>query len=177
MAIAASLWFDAALERTVRDAWRTLAGHGIAGALDPSVYRPHATLGVWERMDLPAFSAALRTLAAGTPAIPLALDGIGTFANEGRVVWLRPSAGEALKSLQLEVTAIGDALGEGAPAHRRAGEWTPHVTVAWGLSEPALVDTLAFLRELPLPMRGTGAAIGIIDTPAEIELERIELRG
>ena len=104
-------------------------------------------------------------------------DRVGEFENAPHVAWLGPRLDAALAALLCDVQALGSTHGSGAFTRQLVGAWNPHVTVAWGLSGEALAETLAMLRELRLPSHGTGVALGVIDTPAEIELERIELRG
>ena len=176
MAIAASLWFDSALEAAVRAAWNELSRRGISGSMLAGPCRPHVTLGVWEHVHVPRFADDLRELAGSTAPLPIALDAVSAFEQAESVAWLRPAGGAALTALQRRVHAIGSASGSGPHAFQLPAAWTPHVTCAWGLSRDALADAVACLESLPLPLSGRGIAIGIIDTPAEIELERIELR-
>src|SRR5207249_672755 len=77
MAIGVSLWFDDALEARVRALWRMIAERGISRVLHDGPYRPHVTLGVWERLDLERFVPALRALAGSIPPVPIALASAG----------------------------------------------------------------------------------------------------
>jgi 2'-5' RNA ligase len=154
VAIAASLWFDPTLEAAVRGVWADLASRGVAGSLHAGPHRPHLTHGIWERMDAPAFSAALRTLAAGTAPLPIVLDRVGAFGNAPHVVWLGPRPDAALAALHRDVQALGGTHGSGAFARQIAGAWNPHVTIAWGLSNEELANALEMLRTLLLPLPG-----------------------
>jgi hypothetical protein len=55
------------------------------------------------------------------------------------------------------------------------GRWNPHCTLAPDLTNAKLPDFAEFGATLKLPIEGTIDRIGIIDTPAEIELKEILL--
>ena len=174
--IAASLWFDPALEAEIRELWAGLARAGITDGLHAGPYRPHVTLGSWDSMALAPFMADLQRLADQTSPLRMHFDAVGTFEDRESVAFLRPRPSAALASIRARVHAIAAAHGSGVHHRTVPDTWNPHCTLAWGLAPATLARALEFLHGAQLPAPGRAVAIGVIDTPAEIELERIELR-
>lgn len=58
------------------------------------------------------------------------------------------------------------------PAERhRPGRWEPHCTVAWRLERRSVPAVVALLLEAnALPLEATMTRVGLIETPAEVEL-------
>ena len=175
MAKAVSLWFDDALEARIRSMWAELAQHRISSALHDGPYRPHVTLGVWEQLDLEVFVPAASRLARDLEPFPITFDSVGTFPGTPAVVFLRPGSSGALRSVHERIHARVGESGTGPSPLYAPGRWQPHCTLAWQLDREGLRRACDLLRGSPLPGAGTVAAIGVIDTPAEIERHRLPL--
>jgi 2'-5' RNA ligase len=175
MAIAASLWFDSPLEATIRAAWSEIARREISKLLHESRYRPHLTLGVWEPLDHDALARQISTSLRGAPSFEIVLGAIGGFTGEHGVVFLQPGTTPELVRLREHVHEAAARLGARSVSWYPQGPWFPHVTIAWRLSREAQLQAIECLQGLELPLRGLGVAVGIVDTPAEVELHRIEL--
>src|SRR5262245_53376940 len=104
MALAASLWFDAALEAAVRARWSDLADRGIA-TLHGGPIRPHVTLGIWDGLEESRLVAALGALAAAREPFPIEFSSVATFGGPECVVFLAPRPGETLVEMHRDVQA------------------------------------------------------------------------
>ncbi len=175
MAIGVSLWFDRALEDRVRGLWRGVAERGWSRRLHEGPYRPHVTLGVWERLDLPRLVPALRGALASAGSFPIAFGSVGTFPGGEGVAFLAPCMSARLFELHRQVHALGTEHGTGAFAYYVPDAWIPHCTIAWNATPEAVLDSVAWLAALDLPWEGRAEAVGVIDTPAEIELFRVPI--
>jgi hypothetical protein len=83
-----------------------------------------------------------------------------------------------LRTLHELVHSVLDEVVDGPVERHRPGRWEPHCTVAWRLDSrelPAVVSLL--LAADALPLEATITRIGLIETPAEIELASLRLDG
>ena len=175
MAIAASLWFDDGMEAAVRVLWGEVARRGISDQLHRGPYRPHITLGVWHSLADEPFRSALQNLLRDEPTLDVALGAVGEFPGAEGVVYLQPGISEPLVRLRRRVHEVAESLGGRWASPHPSVPWFPHCTIAWRLDSGASRKALDFLSSIALPIRGWGVAVGIVDTPAEIELHRVSL--
>jgi 2'-5' RNA ligase len=171
MAVGVSLWFDEAFEDAVRAVWRAVRDAGVASKLADGPYRSHVTLGVWERVDRPEADAVLAVLTATRANFAVRFDAYGAFSRPEPGIFATPTLTTRLRELH---ETVHRALAPHAhdPTPRRLPDaWNPHCTLACGLPADRLPEALAVaLRSLPLPISGTADRVGLIDTPAEVEL-------
>ena len=102
---------------------------------------------------------------------------MGLFPEGNGVAFIQPLVTAALLTLQREAHAIASRHGVPASPYFAPDGWVPHCTMAWKVARERVLEAAGFLLGRTLPLRGTVAAIGVIDTPAEVELRRFELRG
>ena len=141
------LLFDRETEATIRGLWDALAGAGIPSQAPAG--RPHVTLAVADRIAEEA-DAALRPLAERLPL--------------GCTVGASLLLGRSNAILARLVVPTAELLDFHAEVHRRCGEhlapapaptslpgqWTPHVTLARRVGEPALSRALRIAGRPPL---------------------------
>jgi len=174
MAFAVSAWFDAPLESRVRATWRLLSETGLSSVLHEGPYRPHITLGIYEQLDCSAFSGALRRANRGHAGLPVVLPSLGVFNNDSPAIFLGVTVSQALLDLHAGVHRLLTAHGQGAFAYYLPGRWNPHCTLAPAMEPTKLARAMILLNEMKLPLVGSIERLGIIETPAEVELEAIE---
>jgi 2'-5' RNA ligase len=181
VAIAISAWFDTASEAVVRGLWNSMANAALDDSLHTGPYRPHITLGVWEELPTEAATAALTELSAQLSPLQVTFQIVGAFGARpaGECgVFLAPTVSRELRLLH-ERAHHGLRYAAQSPiAYYLPGNWNPHCTLAWRLAVecvPAAVDVAPKADVLPLSV--TIDRIGVIDTPAEIELACFPLHG
>lgn len=175
MAFAVSAWFDAALEGRVRSIWRLLSERHLSSSLHEGPYRPHITLGVCEELDRSAFSSALRRAIPSSRRLPAVLPSLGVFNNDPPAIFLGVTVSPDLLDLHALVHRLFPAHGQGPSAFYLPSRWNPHCTLAPAVGPTELARAMILLTEMKLPLMGSIERVGIIDTPAEIELEEITL--
>jgi 2'-5' RNA ligase len=175
MAFAVSGWFDAALESRVRTTWTLLSEAALSSAYHEGPYRPHITLAIYEQIDRTAFSAALHRAVQGHAGLPVVLPSLGVFNNDPPAIFLGVTVSQALLDLHAIVHRLLTAHGQGPRAYYLPGRWNPHCALAPGMAPAKLAAAMILLSEMKLPLEGSIERLGIIDTPAEVELEAIEL--
>jgi 2'-5' RNA ligase len=175
MATGVSLWFDAALEAHVRALWREIAQRGISRVLHDGSYRPHVTLGVWGRLDVPRFVPLLRALAGTVRPLEIELSSFGAFPGDEGVAYLAPRVDTALIEFHRGVHALARSCGGDPVPWNSPDGWVPHCTVAWHATPAGVEETCRLALGAGLPWRGSAPFVGVIDTPAEVELHRIPL--
>lgn len=176
MAYAVSAWFDPTLEDQVRAIWRILSEAALSSTLHTGPYRPHVTLGICEELDRGSFSSDLhRALQTSRAGIPVALPSLGVFHNDPPVLFLGVTVSRALLELHALVHRLLARHGRRPHDYFLPDRWNPHCTLAPSIETTKLMQAVALSSELKLPLVGAIRHLGIIDTPAEVELEAIKL--
>ena len=173
MAYAISLFFDNATDKSVRALWRRIEAAGHSSFLAQGPFHPHLTLAIYERLDTEGFRDPLATLAACQPPLLVALPSVGTFPGSEGAVFLAATMTAALLGLHRQVHTLLIEYGETPVPYYVPDRWNPHCTVARFLTPVQVAPTVALCRDLiPDTLLGTLTQIGVIETPAEIELYR-----
>jgi 2'-5' RNA ligase len=180
--IAVSAWLDERSEVLVRDIWRQMAKAAVDESLHAGPYRPHITLGIWEEVRVDAASTRLKSLASEVSVFPLTFRAIGIFPGHGSDpggtpgVYLVPSVTPELHRLHEGVHALVAGVGAGPIYRYVPGRWEPHCTVAWRLATHRISRAVDVVIDAGvLPLAATITRIGLIETPAEIELDCLQL--
>jgi len=175
MAFGVSAWFDATSEHRVREIWQCLHEQGINSTLHLDHYRPHLTFGIYDSLDVNGFVPALRAELQGFDPLPFILPSIGIF-NEPLAGFLNVTVTEQLLKIHNLIHQLMAEHGTDPVEYYLPGRWNPHCTLAPDLIKATLPDFTRFSTGLQLPIEGMIDRIGVIDTPAEIELSEIKLR-
>lgn len=172
MAYAVSLLLDAASSSTIRTYWDRLAGANVSRAMVELGYPPHVTLAVYDTLDCNAASVALDRVFTGQPTLDFALTLLETFGAESGVLYAALAETDELRQLQSDVvTAIaGDCRVHYQPQH-----WTPHCTLATGLSAAKLDATQRLLRQYWQSRPGVFQAAELVEFVPVTSIRRWEL--
>lgn len=154
-----------------------MAAADVDKSLHEGPYRPHITLGVWEEVNLESASTQLEVLASEVQAFLVAFRALGVYPGDNARpdgtpgVYLVTPLSHELGELHEGVHSVMQQSGK-RPVHRHVpGRWEPHCTVAWRLRPHLLSRAIDIVIEAAaLPLTATVNRIGLIDTPAEIEL-------
>ena len=174
MRVALSLWFDEALERQIYELWQQVEQKGISSILYDGRFRPHITLGIWEFPDHENIIAPLRKLLSDVPPLQIRFESVGNFPGTEGVVFLAPIVTATLINLHSKVFSLASAKGDSVSEYYRPGAWVPHCTCAYKISPSEVLTATQVCLQQALPLEGEAASLGIIQTPEEIELDRVE---
>lgn len=175
MAIGVSAWFDTRTEVHIRGIWKSLADSNLSRTLHEGPYRPHITLGVYETLDRPSFTTALREAVLCTPSFHVVFAGLGVFLNNPPAAFLTVTVSEHLRQLHCLVHELLSRTGRDPIPFYLADRWNPHCTLAPELLEQSFPKAMQLLSKLSLPFIGVVDRVSIIDTPAEVELDVVHL--
>jgi len=142
MAFAVSLLFSAEIADTISARWTRLADAGLSRSMLDLKYPPHVTLAVYDELAVDAAVAALDRAFDNVGQIPVTLTDFSTFGAGSGVCYaaLAPS----LELTRLHAATIA-ATGEICRPHYRTGSWTPHCTLATGMSDAEMSRARDFL--------------------------------
>lgn len=134
---------DAETEDSVRADWDRLLGADLpsSGRNPAPSNRPHVTLAVRDSLEPSAFATV-----AGLLPIPLELGGILVLGRRDRFILARHVV---VTSALLEChRAVSELAGSPEPRYLNTGpdRWTPHVTLARGLTAVRLATALRIIR-------------------------------
>ncbi|WP_426321199.1 2'-5' RNA ligase family protein [Microbacterium sp. E-13] len=152
---------DAELDRTVREDWDLLLGADLpsAGRNPAPSNRPHVTLAVRDRLEPSAFADIGSML-----PIPLELGGVVLLGHKNRYVLARHVVVTA--PLLAVHRAVAERAGRPEPYYSNTGidRWTPHLTLARGLTADRLATALRFIRAANVVGQATGARVWDAET-------------
>lgn len=131
----------------------------LAGASTAPRFQPHLTLGRASVASFDAVRAVADVLAGDTPAV--SFDRAGEF-GDGRIAYLLPVARAEL-GVRAAREAVVDRLDRSdVDPLVFTRDWTPHVTVAYAIPEPARPAAHELVRAA-LPLAGRWASVQVWD--------------
>lgn len=151
------LLLDPATDARLRAEWLRLIEAGLPSqARHPGeTNAPHITLAVAQ--ELPAELEPGLTAAAGVLPLPVRLGSLVVFGSRRLILSRLVVPDAALLALH---DAVAEVVGRcpGVPDLLRPGAWTPHVTLARGLSPATIGEAITALGQVPpLEARAVGA--------------------
>ena len=163
MPFVAELYFDAPTEARIRDAWKTLDEAGISDSMPKGGYRPHISLGICEHLELNAFAKELSAFAASITPFRLLFPSIGIFSTSEGVVYWGATATAQLINLHTAFHEIFKKYAKEQREYYTVGQWVPHCTLAFGLSEEQIVEAVTVCRQMDLPVSTEVREIGVVE--------------
>jgi 2'-5' RNA ligase len=132
MAFAVNLLFNPEIADAISARWRRLAEAGLSGSMLDLKYPPHVTLTVYDALATDAAVASLDRVFGNVDRMAVTLTGFSTFGAGSGVCYAALASSPDLMRLHATVVA---AIGETCRPHYQAGRWTPHCTLAAGMTD------------------------------------------
>ena len=162
MPFVVELYFDPSTEACIRGAWKAIDDVGISDSMPKGGYRPHVWLGVCDRLETDSLAQELSTFAAGVAPFQLSFPNIGIFSTSEGVVYLGVTLTEQLLNLHTAFHKIFKKYAEEQREYYTVGRWVPHCTLAFGLSEHQIAETVTICRQIDLPVSTEVKEIGLV---------------
>lgn len=163
MPFVAELYFDPSTEACIHGAWKAIDEAGISDSMPKGGYRPHISLGVCNHIELNAFAQELSTFAASVAPFRLSFPNIGIFSTSEGVVFLGVTVTEQLLNVHTRFHEIFKKHAQEQREYYTVGNWTPHCTLAFGLSEHQIAEAVTVCRQIDLPVSPEVKGIGLVD--------------
>ena len=163
MPFVVALYFDPLTEEHIRSAWKAIDEAGISASMIKGDYRPHVSLGVCSHLDVNAFKSELVTFAETIEPFPLSLSSIGIFPTSEGVVFLGATVTEQLLNVHARFHKIFRKHAQEQREYYTVGRWVPHCTLAFGLSEHKIAETVTICRGIVLPIPAEVKKIGVAE--------------
>ncbi len=163
MPFAVELRFDTLAAERICEAWNAIHEAGIGSSLLDAGYRPHVTMGVYQRIEPGAFKAELSTFAGSVAPFQLSLSSIGIFSGAEGVVFLGVTVTEPLLDVHAAFHKVFTTYSQEQSEHYAVGKWVPHCTLAFGLSEREIAEAVKICRGIHLPISAKVKAIGLVE--------------
>ena len=163
MPFVAELYFDPSTEERIREAWQALDEAGISDSMPKGGYRPHISLGICNHLELDAFAQELSTFAAGIVPFRLLFPSIGIFSTSEGVVYLGATATAQLLNVHTAFHEIFKKYAKKQREYYTVGQWVPHCTLAFGLSEDQIAEAVTVCRQMDLPVSTEVKEIGVME--------------
>ena len=166
MPFVAELYFDPPTEERIRGAWKTLDEAGISDSMPKGGYRPHVSLGVCNHLETNSLAQELTTFAAGIAPFRLSFPNIGIFSTSEGVVYLGTTVTEQLLNVHTAFHEIFKKYAKEQREYYTVGQWVPHCTLAFGLSEDQIAEAVTVCRQIDLPVSTEVTGIGLVEVSA-----------
>ena len=163
MPFVAELYFDSSTEERIRGVWKTFDEAGISDSMPKGGYRPHVSLGVCDHLETNSLAQELTTFAVGIVPFRVSFPNIGIFSTSEGVVYLGATVTAELLKVH---TAFHEMFKKYAKEQREyytVGQWVPHCTLAFGLSEEQIVEAVTVCRQMDLPVSTEVREIGVMN--------------
>lgn len=162
MPFAVELYFDPSTEVSIRGAWTAIDEAGISASMPKGGYRPHVSLGVCNHLKSKAFEKELSTFAESITPFRLSLSNIGIFPTSEGVIFLGVTVTDQLLNIHRRFHKIFKKHAQEKREYYAVGRWTPHCTLAFGLSEEQIVEAVTICRQIALPILAKVKEIGVV---------------
>ncbi|MYB00302.1 2'-5' RNA ligase family protein [Candidatus Poribacteria bacterium] len=162
MPFVVELYFDPSTEARIRGAWKAIDDAGISDSMPKGGYRPHVSLGVCDHLDTDSLAQELSIFATGVTPFRLSFPNIGIFSTSEGVVFLGVTVTEQLLSVHAGFHKIFKKYAREQREYYTVGQWVPHCTLAFGLSEVQIVEAVTLCRQIDLPISAEVKEIGVV---------------
>ena len=166
MLFVVELYFDPLTEASIRDVWKAIDDARISDSMPKGGYRPHVSLGVCDYLETNSLAQELTTFAASITPFQLSFPNIGIFSTSEGVVYLGVTVTEQLLNLHTTFHKIFKKYAEEQREYYTVGRWVPHCTLAFGLSEHQIAETVTICRQIDLPVSTEVREIGLVKVSA-----------
>ena len=163
MPFVVELYFDPSTEERIGGAWKAIDDAGISDSMRKGGYRPHVSLGVCDRLETDSLAQELSTFAVGVAPFRLSFPNIGIFSTSEGVVYLGVTVTEQLLNVHARFHEIFKKHAQEQREYYAVGRWVPHCTLAFGLSEEQIVETVTICRQIDLPVSTEVKEIGLVE--------------
>ena len=163
MPFVVELYFDSSTETSIRGAWKAIDDAGISDSMPKGGYRPHVSLGVCDYLETDSLAQELSSFAAGVAPFRLSFPNIGIFSTSEGVVFLGVTVTEELLSVHAAFHEIFKKHAQEQREYYTVGQWVPHCTLAFGLSEAQIVEAVTICRQITLPISAGVKEIGVVE--------------
>ncbi len=126
-------------------------------------YRPHVSLGVCNHLESDAFVHELSTFTASVAPFRLSFPNIGIFSTSEGVIFLGVTFTEQWLNIHAKFHEIFKKYAQEQHEYYAIGKWTPHSTLAFGLSEHEIAEAVKICRQIALPASAEVKEIGIVE--------------
>ena len=157
------LYFDPSTEEHIRDVWKAIDEAGISDSMPKGGYRPHVSLGVCDHLETDSLVQELTTFAASITPFRLSFPNIGIFSTSEGVVYLGVTVTEQLLNVHARFHEIFKKHAQEQREYYAVGRWVPHCTLAFGLSEDQIAETVTICRQIDLPISTKVKEIGLVE--------------
>ncbi len=166
MPFVVELYFDPSTEASIRDAWNAIDEAGISDSMPKGGYRPHVSLGVCDYLETDLLAQELSIFATSVTPFRLSFPNIGIFSTSEGVVFLGVTVTEELLSVHAAFHKIFKKYAREQREYYTVGQWMPHCTLAFGLSEGQIVEAVTICRQIALPISTKVQEIGLVEVSA-----------
>jgi len=168
MAFAVSLLLNSDIANGISACWKRLADAGISSSMLDLKYPPHVTLAVYDELAVDAAVSSLDRVFHNFDQMAVTLAGLSTFGSGSGVCYAALAASPDLMRLHATIAAIG----ETCRPHYQVGRWTPHCTLATGMTDAEMDRARSLLEQDWLSLAGTLDVADLVEFAPVVGVKR-----
>ena len=169
MAFGVNLLFNSEMADEISDRWIRLAEAGVSSSMLDLIYPPHVTLAVYDELHVTAAVAALDRIYENAEPMVVTLTGLSTFGPGSGVCYATLAPSPDL--MRLHATVAG-AIGETCRLHYQMGCWTPHCTLATGMTDTDMIRARELLDGDWRSLTGVFRAASLVEFVPVVDIKR-----
>ena len=171
MPFVVELYFHTSTEACIREIWKAIDEAGISDSMPKGGYCPHISLGVCDHLETNSLAQELSTFTAEIAPFRLSFPNIGIFSTPEGVVYLGATVTAQLLNLHTAFHEIFKKYAKEQREYYTVGQWVPHSTLAFGLSEHQIAEVVTVCRQIDLPISTEVKEIGVVSvSPAGCQM-------
>jgi len=172
MAFAVTLLFRAEIADAISVRWKQLADAGLSSSMLDLGYPPHVTLAVYDELAVDAAVASLDRVFDKVGQMTVTLTDFSTFGAGSGVCYAALAPSPDL--MQLHATIVS-AVGEICKPHYETGSWTPHCTLATGMTDVGMDRAKDLLERDWRLLSGVFETAGLVEFVPVVVIKRWSL--
>lgn len=159
---AVELYLDPEAEEKVRAFREIIYREGIKPIQGLMNDKPHVSLAVFPKIETRELLALTAEFAATLTSFDFRLGSVGTFPTQDNVLFLSPVPGIKLLEIHAEYHRRLKAAGIDCSRYYIPGQWTPHLTLEFNISNEELCESMHVFKENFVPITGEFTQLGVV---------------
>jgi hypothetical protein len=163
MPFAFEMCFDGESDKKIMSIWEALVNNNLPSYMLEKMSKPHITLGIYDRMDIPEAGRLLSDFCGGHKKFSVFLAFIGTFISKENVIFVAPNMTNELGTIHENFHAIFSAHNKSSWFYYLPSVWQPHCSMAIEVPDKDYMRSFEVIRKSFQPMQVTIESIGLVE--------------
>lgn len=176
MPYAIVLYFNEPSENAIKEIWDKLSQKNLSANISEAGIRPHLTLAIYDELHCQSCEKELEKFSAHTACLNISAEHFGIFFQPETILFLAPTPTRELLDFQAGIhKCLASKTTNPWPMYQ-PGIWVPHCTIAMNLEKEQLLQAVASVADVRLPIELHATQIGAVEFLPIDELFKYNLK-